>query len=145
MLSEWQGPLRGSAEVPHLFCPRCSPSWYWGAVLVWELQQEEQLCFDRSPGQSGCCSLCCPFSSGLTATGWKEGQERAWRGWIPSDILFPAEHLCGKKEGNFTVPENQLESVLPLSVAVPLGSGRHPVLQQPALIHLSRAPFTTGC
>lgn len=101
-----RGPSGRAAELCYLFCLHCSPGWYWGVVLVWEPQWKVQLCFVRSPGQSGCCSLCCLFSSGLTVTVWKEGQERGWREWIRSDILFPAEHLCGKGEGNFTIPEN---------------------------------------
>lgn len=106
MGSGWQGPPGTGAELCYLFSLHCRSGWCWGVVLGWELQGKEQLCPAHCPGQSGCCSLCCPSSSGPTATAWREGQERGWRGWIRSDILFPAEHLHGKREGNVTITEN---------------------------------------
>lgn len=145
MGSGWQGPPGTGAELCYLFSLHCRSGWCWGVVLGWELQGKEQLCPAHCPGLSGCCSLCCPSSSGPTATAWREGQERGWRGWIRSDILFPAEHLRGKREGNVTITENELVSALHHSALLAPGPGKCSLPQEAALVCLSTAPSTPGC
>lgn len=87
----------GPAGSSYLFCLNCRACWSWEVALVQGPQQRKQLYFVHFPCLSECCSLGCPFSSVQTAAGWREGPARALKKWIPSDILDPAEHLCGQK------------------------------------------------
>lgn len=133
---------RTGAELCYLFSLHCRSGWCWGVVLGWELQGKEQLCPAHCPDLSGCCSLCCLSWSGQTATAWRGGQGRGWRGWIPSDILFPAEHLCGERHGN--VSHRKLLSALHHSALVAPGSGKCSLPQEAAQVCLSTAPSTPG-
>lgn len=89
-----------SSTPPYLICLPHRPDSPLGVSPVWGAQGRQQgPCSAHCPGPSGCCSPDCLFWNAQRAAAWREEPVREWKGWTPSGILFPAEHLAGKRGG----------------------------------------------